>query len=320
MLVLGIESSCDETSAAVVENGKKLLSCKVISSLDIHRKFGGVIPEIASRMQLASISFIVEEALLKAGISLDKINLISVTDTPGLLGSLLVGQSFAKAISISKDIPVLGINHIHSHIYANFLEHKNISFPFVALVVSGGHTSLFYVPGFEEIKLLGSTSDDACGEAFDKVAKLLGLKYPGGPEIEKLAKSGSPKAIKFKCSQTKSPFDFSFSGIKTAVLYLLKNSQGKISKADIAASFQETVIDVLIEKSVLACKHYKAKTLLIGGGVASNSRFRDKLLLAQKINKLNIFIPPKNLCIDNAAMVAGLGYQLYKRNGGKNAY
>ena len=247
MYVLGIETSCDETSAAVVKNGRKILSCVVSSSLKFHKKYGGVVPEIASRMQLETITQVADTAIKEAGVELKEIDLISVTSGPGLLGSLLVGISFAKAISISLGIPLLEVDHIYSHIYANFLWYRKvqntflttenrrksspkaiflngakIKLPFIGLVVSGGHTSLFYVRDFKKIETLGQTLDDACGEAFDKVAKILGLGYPGGPLIEKLAKGGDERKIKFRCSGTKRPLDFSFSGIKTAVLYYVR--------------------------------------------------------------------------------------------------
>ena len=224
MYVLGIETSCDETAASVVRDGKRILSNVVISSLKFHQKYGGIVPEIASRLQLETITGIVDCAIKEARVSSKDINLISVTAGPGLLGSLLVGISFAKAVSFSLKIPLLGINHLHSHIYANFLNGVCVPLPFVGLVVSGGHTSLFYVEDFDKMRLLGSTLDDACGEAFDKVAKILGLGYPGGPLIERLARRGNSKNIKFNCSDTKNPLDFSFSGIKTAVLYNVKKN------------------------------------------------------------------------------------------------
>jgi N6-L-threonylcarbamoyladenine synthase len=311
MYVLGIETSCDETSAAVVKDGRNILSCVVSSSLKFHQKYGGVVPEIASRMQLETITAVTDCALKEAKIKLKKIGLVSVTSEPGLLGSLLVGISFAKALALSFNIPLLEVNHIYSHIYAAFLEERNLELPLVALVVSGGHTSLFYVKDFNQISLLGSTLDDACGEAFDKVAKILGLGYPGGPEIEKLAQSGNSKRIKFSCSDTKKPLDFSFSGIKTAVLYSVNGKRLTVNeKKDIAASFQESVINTLIKKSLLACKLKKTNRLVIGGGVAANSRLREKFYAYCSKEGLKCFFPSKELCLDNAAMVAGLGYQL----------
>lgn len=320
MNILGIETSCDETSVSVVADGRKILSNEVSSSLRFHKKYGGVVPEIASRLQLESISQVAGLAIKKANIDLTDVFAISVTSGPGLLGSLLTGIAFAKSVSLALGIPLLGINHVHSHIYANFLNGEKIKLPFVALVVSGGHTSLFYVKDFDNIKILGETQDDACGEAFDKVAKILGLGYPGGPHIEKLAKKGDCQKIKFSCSGTKRPLDFSFSGIKTAVLYYVRrksgNAQirlGKRETADIAASFQETVIDALIKKSFLACKLKRVNRLVIGGGVVANNRLREKFLGAGKSAGLNCYFPPQALCTDNAAMVAGFGYQLFKR-------
>jgi len=360
MYVLGIETSCDETAASIVKNGGIILSNIIASSLKEHKKYGGIVPEVAFRMQLETITAVVDCAVKKAGITLKDINLVSVTSGPGLLGSLLVGISFAKALSLGLEISLLGINHLHSHIYAGLLNpppetpglksgkergfiqrgrepwpsgrggstKTHLPFPFVALVVSGGHTSLFYVKDFDKIEIQGETSDDACGEAFDKVAKILGLGYPGGPLIERLAKYGNPKKIKFSCSQTKQPLDFSFSGIKTAVLYYVRKlpsspvirlenrqtgRQADRQTADIAASFQETIINTLIEKSLLACKLKKANTLVVGGGVAANQRLRERFYDAADNNNLSICFPPKEFCTDNAVMVAGLGYRLFKK-------
>lgn len=314
MYILGIETSCDETSVAVVKDGKKILSNEVSSSLQFHRKYGGVIPEIASRLQLETITPVAGLALKKAGVNLRDIGLISVTCGPGLLGSLLVGISFAKAISLSLGTPLLGVNHVYSHIYANFLNGKGVKLPFVALVVSGGHTSLFYVKDFARIEILGQTLDDACGEAFDKVAKILNLGYPGGPLIEKMARGGDEKRIRFGCSDTRRAFDFSFSGIKTAVLYAVKGRNvSRADKKDIAASFQEAVIDVLINKSLSACRFKKVNRLVVGGGVAANNRLRDKFLKASRAASVRPYFPPRELCTDNAAMVAGFGFQLFKR-------
>jgi N6-L-threonylcarbamoyladenine synthase len=326
MNVLGIETSCDETSVSIVKAGKKILSCAIVSSLHFHKKYGGIIPEIASRMQLGTISLVAEEALKEAGLRFKDIGLISVTSGPGLLGSLLVGISFAKALSLSLDIPLIGVDHLRSHIYANFLNREGVRFPFVSLVVSGGHTTLFYVRDFDKIMLLGQTQDDACGEAFDKVAKILNLGYPGGPFIEQMAKRGNPRRIKFSCSGIKNPLDFSFSGIKTAVLYYVRGLTSQDSRrrthvagltsqvtADIAASFQEAVIDTLVKKALLACELKKTNRLVIGGGVAANNVLREKFAQVSKNHSLRYFFPAKDLCMDNAAMVAGLGYQLYRK-------
>ncbi|MFA5345221.1 MAG: tRNA (adenosine(37)-N6)-threonylcarbamoyltransferase complex transferase subunit TsaD [Candidatus Omnitrophota bacterium] len=316
MLVLGIETSCDETSAAVVKDGRDILANSVASSLEFHKKFGGVIPEIASRMQLETITGVTQNTIKKAKIRLREIDLISVTNGPGLIGSLLVGISFAKALSLSLNKPILGVNHVYSHFYSNFLCGEKIKLPFIALVVSGGHTNLYCVYDFDNIELLGQTRDDACGEAFDKVAKILGLGYPGGPVVENMAKSGDPKKIRFNCSGTKNELDFSFSGIKTAVLYCVKDnlSSGKrIKIADIAASFQETVIDSLVTKALLACKIKQIKRLVIGGGVVANGSLREKFSQAAKNSGLDCYFPHTALCTDNAAMIAGMGYQLFKK-------
>lgn len=316
MNVLGIETSCDETSTAIVRDGKDLLSCETFSSLKLHEKFGGVIPEIASRMQLETISQATEVAFKRSGIKLRDIGLISVTGEPGLLGSLLVGISFARALSLGLNKPLLEVNHLHSHIYASFLNSRPVGLPFIALIVSGGHTSIYIVRDFDDMKILGATQDDACGEAFDKVGKILGLGYPGGPHIEKLAKKGNPEKIKFKCSETKEPLNFSFSGIKTAVLYLLKDKPAPIyKKEDIAASFQETVIETLRRKSFLACKAHKVNRLVIGGGVAANNRLREIFNKNALKEGIKVYFPEKRLCMDNAAMVAGLAYRLFKKGG-----
>jgi len=320
MYVLGIETSCDETSAAVVRDGKCILSNSIASSLRLHKKYGGIVPEIAFRMQLETIAQVTDAAVHDAGLRRADIDLISVTHQPGLKGSLLVGISFAKGLSVSLGIPFLGVNHLLSHIYASHLACVNIPFPWVALIVSGGHTSLFYAEGFQRIEPIGATCDDACGEVFDKVAKMLGLGYPGGPIIEQRAKKGNPASIKFNCSKTRHPFDFSFSGIKTAVLYYtnkaVASSPGRRLTgshiADICASFQDAAVNALVRKSLLACRLKKADTLVVGGGVAANSALRENLYACAKEEGVTVHFPSKALCMDNAAMVAGLGYQLYK--------
>ncbi len=319
MIVLGIESSCDETSVAVVKDGKKILSNVVASSLKMHSKHGGVVPEIASRMQLESIAEVFFQAVKVAGISQEQIDLVSVTSGPGLPGSLLVGLSFAKALALSLDKPLLGVNHIHSHIYANFLCHKDIKLPCVALIVSGGHTTLFYIKDFSKIKIVGQTQDDACGEAFDKVAKIMGMGYPGGPLIEKIARGADKHKIRLACCGTSDEFNFSFSGIKTAVLYYLKDKKpGAKLKADLAACFQESVIKALVKKSLLACKHYGVKNLLLGGGVVANNPLRRQFTESAGESGTNCFFPDISLCMDNAAMVAGLGGYLYKKGARSN--
>lgn len=314
MNVLGIETSCDETAASVVKDGRSILSSQVSSSLPIHKRYGGVVPEIASRMQLETVAQVTDAAVREARLCLSDIDLVAVTSGPGLLGSLLVGLTFAKSLALSLKIPLLGVHHLHSHIYASFLEGFRIDFPFVALVVSGGHTNLFYVKDFGKIESLGQTLDDACGEAFDKVAKILGLGYPGGPSIEKWAKRGNRRKINFRCSGTQGELDFSFSGIKTAVLYLVRNRRlSDLEKRDIAASFQEVVIEALIKKSLLACKLKKTNRLVIGGGVAANHRLRVKFTDAGHMQGLDCYFPHPALCTDNAGMVAGLAYPLFKK-------
>jgi len=338
MYVLGIETSCDETAAAVVRDGRYVLSNIVASSLNFHKKYGGIVPEIASRMQLKTIAGVVDSALTEAGVSLKDLGLVSVTSGPGLLGSLVVGISFAKSISLSLGIPILGINHLHSHIYSNYLNGAVPDLPFIALVVSGGHTSLYSVKDFDKIRLIGSTYDDACGEAFDKVAKILGLGYPGGPIIEKLAKKGNPGKIKFRCSDTDEPFAFSFSGIKTGVLYYVKKQPSIVShkssdkkthrpltidhrlQCDIAASFEEAVIDVLIKKSFLACGVKRIKRLVVGGGVAANNLLRERFFQKAKKENISVYFPKKEFCMDNAAMVAGLGYKLFRKGKTSSLY
>ena len=325
MNVLGIETSCDETSVSVVRDGSEVLSNAVSSSEKFHKIYGGIVPEIASRMQLEAITAVSDLAIKEGAIMLKNIDLITVTSGPGLFGSLLIGISFAKALSASLDIPILGVNHVHSHIYANFLNGAGVKLPFVALVVSGGHTSLFYVKDFDKIETLGETQDDACGEAFDKVAKILGLGYPGGPHIEKMALRGNPEKFKFRCSGTKGALNFSFSGIKTAVLYYLRDTGYGIGDTgygiryplpllkDVAASFQETVIDALIRKSLLACSLKKVNRLVVGGGVVANNRMRERFYEAAKDSGFKCWFPAKEFCMDNAAMVAGFGYQLFKK-------
>jgi len=313
MIVLGIETSCDETSASVVKDGRDILSNIVTSSLEFHKKYGGVIPEIASRKHLETIGQVTDEAIRKAKINLKDLDLISVTKSPGLLGSLLVGISFAKALSFSLKIPLLEVNHLYGHLYSAFFENKEIKFPFIGLVISGGHTAIFYLKDFERIRLLGQTQDDAVGEAFDKVAKILGLGFPGGPIIERLAKKGDLSKIKFRCADLKG-FNFSFSGIKTAVLYMVNGKRLTVNeKQNICASFQEAVVDVLIKKSIDACEKKKTETLVIGGGVSANLYLRERFKEASLKKNIKVYFPNSSLCLDNAAMVAGLGYRLYRR-------
>lgn len=315
MLILGIETSCDETSAAVVEDGRKVLSNIVSSQAEIHSKYGGVVPEIASRKQLEYILPVVKQALDEAGVAKEEIDGIAVVNGPGLVGSLFVGLSFAKSLASSLGKPLVGINHIEAHISAGFLV-EEIEFPFLALVVSGGHTSLYHVHSFEQFELIGKTVDDAAGEAFDKVAKMLGLGYPGGPLIEKLAEGGDPQAIKFPLGMVRQAgLDFSFSGLKTAVLTYIKKHM-KYNPSDVAASFQHTVVKILTKKIKRALLKTRAKTLVLAGGVAANKALRASCAdLASE--ELKVILPPLKYCTDNAAMVACLGYHKIKKYGGK---
>jgi N6-L-threonylcarbamoyladenine synthase len=320
MRVLAIETSCDDTGAAVILDGRKILSNVVSSQVPIHQKYGGVVPELASRRHVESIVPIVKEALEMAELTLSEIDGIAVTQGPGLVGSLLVGLSFAKSLSFATGLPLVGVNHIEAHLSAIFLEEKPPRFPFIGLVVSGGHTSLFRVDGFGKYRRLGQTRDDAAGEAFDKVAKLLGLGYPGGPIIDELSKMGNPKAIRFpRASLGKNSFDFSFSGIKTAVVNYVKShpaaSEG-YSEAhipDIVASFQEAVVEVLVKKTLQAAQHEQLKRIVLSGGVAANRLLREKIKEEASRQKLRVYIPSPFFCTDNAAMVGVVGYEYLKR-------
>ena len=325
MNILGIETSCDETSASVVRSGTDVLSNVVISSLKEHARYGGIIPEIASRRQLECIQAVVGEALEKADLSLSAIEAIAVTAAPGLIGSLLVGVSFARALGYSLNKKVVDVDHIKAHVYANFLklpgEKKKVvpKLPSVGLVVSGGHTSLFYIKDFNHFKMLGQTRDDAAGEAFDKVAKILDLGYPGGPVIDRLAQKGTRSRLRFSPASVPD-FDFSFSGIKTAVLYHKRDhGQSKeFSVENVAYAFQESVVESLVQNSLSACRRMKTKTLLVGGGVAANSRLRQSLAQECHKEKIRVFFPPMSLCLDNAAMIAGLGFRLCKGSPGES--
>lgn len=319
MLVLGIETSCDETSASIVEDGKRILSNIVASQIDIHSKFGGVVPELASRKHIQNIIPVITEALSEANVSLDDIKGIAVTQGPGLVGSLLIGISTAKAISFTKGLPIVGVNHLEGHIYSNFLEHADLEPPFISLVVSGGHTDLIYIRNKErEYEKLGQTMDDAAGEAFDKVAKLLDLGYPGGPIIDKLSKEGNPKAIPFPRPYVwDHSLNFSFSGLKTAVLNYIVNAKKigqNINPADVASSFQASVVDVLTEKAIKAAEVKKVNIITIAGGVAANSGLRKRM--SERCQELGykLYYPSPKLCTDNAAMIAGVGYLILKNS------
>lgn len=310
--ILAIESSCDETSAAVVVNGREVLSNVIASQIDTHKKYGGVVPEVASRMHIEAISGVVEEALEEANITLDKIDAVGVTYGPGLVGALLVGLQFAKGLSFATKKPLIGVNHIEGHICANYIQHKDLKPPFVSLVVSGGHTFIVHVNDYGSYEVIGQTRDDAAGEAYDKVARALGLGYPGGPKIDKLAKEGNPKAIAFpKANFHEETLDFSFSGVKSAVLNYLnkcKMQNIEVNKADVAASFQYAVIDVLKENVLMTCKKRNVKTIAIAGGVASNSSLRETLIKEASKRGIEVLFPAPILCTDNAAMIGSAAY------------
>lgn len=309
MLVLGIETSCDETSAAVVKGGTRLLSNVISSQMDVHRKFGGVVPEVASRRHVERITLIMQKALEQAKVSLKDLDAIAVTQGPGLVGALLIGVSAAKALSFATGIPLVGVHHIAGHIYANHLV-KPLEFPLVALVVSGGHTELIYMEAHNRYERLGRTRDDAAGEAFDKVARLMNLPYPGGPHIDRLAAQGNPSYDLPRAWLEADSLDFSFSGLKSAVMNLIHNASQRreaIREADLAASFQEAVLDVLVEKSLRAVKMTGVKRLVLAGGVSANSGLRVRLHQRCEREQIELIIPPLELCTDNAAMIAAAG-------------
>lgn len=313
MIVLGIESSCDETAAALVRDGRRVLSSVVASQTEVHHRFGGVVPELASRKHIEAIGPVVREALSRAGLELAAVDGIAVTRGPGLIGSLLVGFSFAKAVAYSLGLPWVGVNHLEAHIHALFLEDRPPEFPFVALLASGGHTGLYYVTSFLHMELLGQTRDDAAGEAFDKVAKILSLGYPGGVAIDRLARDGDPGRIRFpRPCIDKLDFDFSFSGVKTAVGRYLAQHRGddRESVADIAAGFQEAVVEVLVFKLMRAAREKGCARVALAGGVAANSRLRERVQQEAAAAGHEAYLPSIPLCGDNAAMVAAAGYHL----------
>jgi len=316
MLTLAIETSCDETSAALVADGREVLSNIISSQIEVHKAFGGVVPEIASRHHLDQINRVARQAFDEAGASLSDVDLIGVTYGPGLIGALLVGLATAKTFAYAKNKPLVGVHHIQGHISANYIEHKNLEPPFIALVISGGHTSLVYVSGYNKFRILGMTRDDAAGEAYDKVARVLGLGYPGGPLIDQIAKEGNPEAIHFKrVYLEKDSLDFSFSGIKTGVLNYLnseKQAGREIHTADVAASFQMAIMEVIVAKTISAAKCMNINQLAMAGGVAANSLLR-KMLSAECIKHgLELFYPSPILCTDNAAMIGCAAYYKYK--------
>ena len=315
MYILGIETSCDETAAAVVQNGTEILSSRVASQVDVHHRYGGVVPELASRKHLEAIIPVVAESVSASGLEINRMDAIAVTRGPGLVGALLVGFAFAKAYAYALGIPLVGVNHLEGHINSVFLEPEAPSFPFVALLASGGHTAIYYVKSHTTIELMGQTRDDAAGEAFDKVAKLLGLGYPGGKVIDQLAKEGDPGKIVFaRPYLNKSDFDFSFSGIKTAVhLYVGRHqSDDPTQKADIAAGFQEAVVEVLTYKIINAASMKGCEDIAVVGGVAANSGLRRKVNFEAQKKGLRVSIPSIQLCGDNAAMIASAGYHYLK--------
>ncbi|MCH5268417.1 MAG: tRNA (adenosine(37)-N6)-threonylcarbamoyltransferase complex transferase subunit TsaD [Lachnospiraceae bacterium] len=315
VLILGIESSCDETAASVVRNGREVLSNVISSQIDIHTLYGGVVPEIASRKHIERINYVIEQALNEAGVALSDVTAISVTYGPGLVGALLVGVGEAKAIAYASGKPLVGVHHIKGHIAANYIEHKELTPPFLCLVVSGGHTHLVRVQDYTCFEVLGRTQDDAAGEAFDKVARAIGLGYPGGPKIDKLAKEGNPEAISFPRAKVEgSEYDFSFSGVKSAVLNYLNACEMKgetVCAADVAASFQQAVVDVLVEHGIQAAKQLGEDRLAVAGGVASNSALRFAVENACKREGLELCYPSPVYCTDNAAMIAVQGYYEY---------
>lgn len=313
MIVLAIESSCDETAAAVVLGGERALSNVVSSQIALHRKYGGIVPELASREHIEAIVPVIRRALIEAGIELDNVEGIAATNGPGLIGSILVGLSVAKAIAYARGLPFVGVNHVEGHLSAILLEYPRLQFPFIGLVVSGGHTCLYRVEGLGTYEWLGGTRDDAAGEAFDKVAKLLNLGYPGGPVIDEVAREGNPQAIPFpRVLISKESFDFSFSGIKTSVLhYVRKNPHVRVE--DIAASFQEAVVDVLVSKAVQVSRALDVPRIVLSGGVASNSRLRARLQEIAESEGLEVNIPSPMLCTDNAAMIGVIGHYYLER-------
>ena len=315
--ILAIESSCDETAASVVENGRKVLSNVISSQIDIHTLYGGVVPEIASRSHMERIDQVITKALEEAGMTLDDLDAIGVTYGPGLVGALLVGVAEAKAISFASGLPLIGVHHIEVHICANYIENPDLEPPFACLVVSGGHTHLVMVKDYGEYEILGHTRDDAAGEAFDKVARAIGLGYPGGPKIDKTAREGDPEAVHFpRAKVAGSAYDFSFSGLKSAVLNYLNGAKMKgeeICVPDVAASFQKAVVDVLVDHAMAAAKEYRVKKLAIAGGVASNTALRSAMEEACKKSGIEFYRPSPVLCTDNAAMIGSAAYYDYIR-------
>jgi N6-L-threonylcarbamoyladenine synthase len=309
--VLGIETSCDETAVAVVDDGRQVRANLLSSQAHLHERFGGVVPEVASRAHLEAINPMIDLALERAGTTLRELDAVAVTVGPGLVGALLVGIAAAKALAMALEVPLVGVNHLEGHIYANAIEHGQLEEPYVSFVVSGGHTMLVFVPEPFRYQLLGQTLDDAAGEAFDKVARLLGLGFPGGPALDRLARSGDPNAIRFPRAATERGFDFSLSGLKTAVVRHVKEAKARGEEpdpADLAASFQEAVVDVQVDKTIRAAKERGVRTILLGGGVVANSRLRALMAARAAEECFALLVPPIELCTDNGAMIAAAGY------------
>lgn len=316
-VIMAIESSCDETACAIIKNGHEICANVVSTQIKIHEKFGGVVPEVASRKHLEYIDIVIEEALSESGYTFDELDAVAVTMGPGLIGALLVGLSTAKGLAYAINKPLIGVHHIEGHIYANFLAHQDITLPCICLVVSGGHTNIVKISEHGSYQILGQTVDDAAGEAFDKVARAIGLGYPGGPKIDKLAKEGNPKAIQFPRAKLDQPLNFSFSGLKSAVLNYLNQAEMKqeaINRADVAASFQDSVVDVLCDHTMKAMEETGITTLLLAGGVSANSRLRERIDELCEKNGYKLYYPPLSLCTDNAAMIGAAAAYKYARN------
>lgn len=318
-LTLGIETSCDETAISVVADGRTVLSNVISSQIDIFKNYGGVVPEIASRHHLENINGVLKASLMEAGVTMDDIDIVGVTMGPGLIGALLMGVSTAKALAFAKDKPLVGVHHLNGHVSSNYIQHPDLEPPFMALITSGGHTEIVQMDDYNKMTVLGGTRDDAVGECYDKVARVLGLGYPGGPKIDKIAKEGNPEAITFKrVYLEKDSLDFSFSGLKTAVLnYLNQEKQAgrEINRADVAASFQQAVMDVIVKKAIDACKMRNEKRLVLAGGVAANSKLREMLGLECKKRGIKLYYPEPILCTDNGAMIACAAYYKYMKEG-----
>lgn len=318
-ITLGIETSCDETSIAVTAEGREVLSDIISSQIAVHTKFGGVVPEIASRHHLQNINGVLDQALSEAGVSLADVDLIGVTNGPGLIGAVVIGVATAKALSLAAGIPLVGVNHMHGHVSASYLQYPELEPPFLALIVSGGHTNIVEVTDYNRCTVLGGTRDDAVGEAYDKVARVVGLGYPGGPKVDRAAKDGDPEAVRFKRVYLENgSLDFSFSGLKTQVLNYINRermSGREVNVADLSASFQQAMLDVLVDKTMLATEQTRADRLVTAGGVAANSRLRQMLAEACGARGIRLYMPEPVLCTDNGAMIAAAAYYKYRMQG-----